>query len=29
MLDNITNKNNIQFFNDITYYAVPPNKNKY
>ena len=29
LIDNIPKENNIQYFNDITYYAVPPNKNKY
>ena len=29
MIDNIKKENNIQYFNDITYYAVPPNKNRY
>ena len=29
MIDSITKENNIQYFNDITYYAVCPTKNKY
>ncbi len=29
MIDNITNKNNIQYFMDVTYYATPPNNKKF
>ena len=29
MINNINNPNNIQYFNDIIYYAIPPNKNHY
>ncbi len=29
MIDNITNKNNIQFFMDVTYYDTPPNTKKF
>jgi hypothetical protein len=29
MINNIRNKHNIQYFMDVTYYATPPNVNKY
>ena len=29
MINHINNPNNKQYFNDITYYAIPPNKNYY
>ena len=29
MINNIRNKHNIQYFIDVTYYATPPNINKY
>ena len=29
MKNNIINEDNSQFFADITYYAIPPNKSKY
>ena len=29
MKENIKLEGNIQYFNDITYYAIPPNENKY
>ena len=29
MRDNIANKNNLQYFMDVTCYATPPNNKKY
>ena len=29
MIENINNKNNVQYFMDVTYYATPPNNKKF
>ena len=29
MISNIAKKDNIQYFMDVTYYAIPPNESKY